>query len=70
MLVLIDESGDAGFKLTRGSSSHFIVAMVIFDDFDEAERASAIIEAARTSLRIKPEFKIKLPPAKPGVYLY
>lgn len=57
MLVLIDESGDAGFKLARGSTPHFVVAMVIFDDFKEAERASAIIEAARTSLRIKTEFK-------------
>lgn len=57
MLVLIDESGDAGFKLARGSTPHFVVAMVIFDDFKEAERASAIIEAARVSLRIKPEFK-------------
>lgn len=57
MLVLIDESGDAGFKLARGSTPHFVVAMVIFDDFKEAERASAIIEAARASLRIRPEFK-------------
>lgn len=57
MLVLIDESGDAGFKLARGSTPHFVVAMVIFDDFKEAERTSAIIEAARISLRIKPEFK-------------
>lgn len=57
MLVLIDESGDAGFKLSRGSTPHFVVAMVIFDDFKEAERTSAIIEAARVSLRIKPEFK-------------
>lgn len=57
MLVFIDESGDAGFKLTRGSTAFFVVAMVIFDDFKEAERASAIIEEARTALRIKPEFK-------------
>lgn len=57
MLVLIDESGDAGFKLARGSTQHFIVAMVIFDDFKEAERASDIIEAARTKLRIRTEFK-------------
>lgn len=57
MLVLIDESGDAGFKLARGSTSHFVVAMVIFDDFKEAEKASLIIETARIALRIKPEFK-------------
>lgn len=57
MLVLIDESGDAGFKLARGSTPHFVVAMVIFDDPKEAERTSAIIETARRDLRIKPEFK-------------
>lgn len=57
MLVLIDESGDAGFKLARGSTPHFVVAMVIFDDFKEAERASGIIETARTTLHIRTEFK-------------
>ncbi len=57
MLVLIDESGDAGFKLARGSTRHFVVAMVIFDDSKEAERTSEIIGIARRDLRIKPEFK-------------
>ena len=32
MLVFIDESGDAGFKLDRGSTNVFAVAMVVFDD--------------------------------------
>lgn len=57
MLVLIDESGDPGFKLVRGSSSHFVVAMVIFDDYTEAERASAAIADLRARLRLKTEFK-------------
>lgn len=57
MLVLIDESGCAGFKLGRGSSSHFVVGMVIFDDFDEAERTSRTIAEARRDLGAKPEFK-------------
>jgi hypothetical protein len=57
MLVLIDESGCTGFKLDRGSSASFIVAMVIFDTFGEAERASAAVAAARADLRVKPEFK-------------
>lgn len=57
MLVLIDESGCTGFKLDRGSSPIFIVAMVIFDTFEEAERASAAIARARETLRVKPEFK-------------
>lgn len=57
MLVLIDESGDPGFKLVRGSSSHFVVAMVIFDDFGEAEQTSAAIADLRERLRLKTEFK-------------
>ena len=57
MLVLIDESGDAGFKIARGSSSHFVVAMVMFRDYAEAERTSATIADARAILRIKTEFK-------------
>lgn len=57
MLVLIDESGDTGFKLTRGSSSHFVMAMVIFDDEAVAEEASAAIRALREELRVRSEFK-------------
>ncbi len=41
MLVLIDESGCPGFKLARASDPVFVIAMVIFDDFEEAESASA-----------------------------
>lgn len=57
MLVLIDESGDPGFKLVRGSSSHFVMAMVIFDDFAVAQQASEAIANLRTELRLKTEFK-------------
>ena len=57
MLVLIDESGDPGFKLVRGSSSHFVIAMVVFDDFAEAERTSAAIGELRQRLGLKAEFK-------------
>ena len=32
MLVFIDDSGDAGFKLGKGSTDFFVIAMVIFDD--------------------------------------
>ncbi len=57
MLVLIDESGCSGFKFGRGSSSHFVVGMVIFNDFAEAEKTSAAIEEAKRTLRVKPEFR-------------
>jgi len=57
VLVLIDESGDPGFRIAQGSTSHFVVAMVIFHDLSEAERASAGIAALQAELRVKPEFK-------------
>lgn len=57
MLIFIDESGDPGFKLGRGSTSHFVVSMVIFDKNEDAESASKIIQQALADLKIKPEFK-------------
>lgn len=57
MLVLIDESGCAGFKLGKGSTPRFVIGMVIFHDYGEAERASRAIADARVALRVKPEFK-------------
>lgn len=57
MLILIDESGDAGFKVAKGSTPHFVVAMVIFRDLRQAELASVAIGHARERLRVKPEFK-------------
>lgn len=57
MLVFIDESGDPGFKLERGSSPIFVTSMVMFDDNDIANRANQKISALRKSLRIEPEFK-------------
>jgi len=57
VLVLIDESGDPGFRIAQGSTSHFVVAMVIFDELKEAERASKGIAALREQMRVKPEFK-------------
>lgn len=57
MLIVIDESGDPGFKLTKGSTRYFVVAMVIFRDFGQAEATSRAIRDLREKLGIKPEFK-------------
>lgn len=50
-LVFIDDSGDPGFKLDKGSSSHFVIACVIFDDTLDAEEASLIIKKYRRGLK-------------------
>ncbi|MFT3742074.1 MAG: DUF3800 domain-containing protein [Gammaproteobacteria bacterium] len=57
MLVLIDESGCPGFKLTKGSTRHFIIGMVCFSDFKEAEKVSQVIANLKTTLGLNGEFK-------------
>ena len=49
-LVFIDDSGDPGFKLEQGSTSHFVIACVIFDDTLDAEEAALIIKKYRREL--------------------
>jgi hypothetical protein len=44
MLIFIDDSGDPGFKFDKGSTSHFIISMVIFDDELEAEKTAVEIK--------------------------
>lgn len=51
MLVFIDDSGDAGFKLNKGSSRHFVIACIIFDDDLEAEATALKIKFLRRSLK-------------------
>lgn len=51
MLVFIDESGDTGLKLEQGSSAYFVVALVLFDDLDEANLCDKTIENLRKTLR-------------------
>jgi hypothetical protein len=57
MLVFIDESGDAGFKLQRGSSPYFVVALVAFRDTEQATRTIRAIDELSARLRFTQEFK-------------
>ena len=60
MLVVIDESGDTGFK--EGSSRYFVMSMIVFDDNDgvghypSAEHASECIKKIFAETNHKPEF--------------
>ena len=36
MLVFIDESGDPGLKIKKGSSRYFTISLIIFEDKEEA----------------------------------
>lgn len=57
MLVLIDESGCPGFKLTKGSTPYFIIGMVIFRDLKQAEATNETITELKKLLKVNPEFK-------------
>jgi hypothetical protein len=44
MLVFIDESGDPGFKLAKGSTAAFVALMVAFSDAQAALDTQVAIE--------------------------
>ncbi|MFG1237188.1 DUF3800 domain-containing protein [Xanthobacter autotrophicus DSM 597] len=57
MLVFIDESGDPGFKLTKGSSPFFVVALVAFPEVDQSVSAAQAIDDVAKKIGVKNEFK-------------
>jgi hypothetical protein len=50
MLVFIDESGDSGLKIEKGSSKFFTVALVAFEDHEEAIACDQRISLLRREL--------------------
>lgn len=58
-LVFIDDSGDPGFKVEKGSSPVFVIALVIFDDQLVAEETALAIKKLHRELKFseKTEFK-------------
>lgn len=59
MLIFIDESGDPGFKVEKGSSKYFVVCLVIFDDVLDAEETALEIKKLRRSLNKRDKFEFK-----------
>lgn len=60
MLVFIDESGDPGLKLTAGSSTYFVIALVVFEDNEEALACDQRIQLLKHELgRDNEEFHFK-----------
>lgn len=58
-IIFIDDSGDPGFKLSRGSSSHFVISCVIFDDELEAEKAAITIKEFRRKIKKTDRYEFK-----------
>lgn len=59
MLVFIDDSGDPGFKLDKGSTSHFIIAMVVFDDELEAEKTAVAIKELKRKIGFREQTEFR-----------
>jgi hypothetical protein len=59
MLVFLDDSGDPGFKLGKGSTSHFVIAMVCFDDELEAEKVAIAIKELKRELKFSEQMEFR-----------
>lgn len=59
MLVFIDDSGDPGFRIEKGSSSFFVIALVVFRDTLEAEKTSIAIKELRRKLKVSDFYEFK-----------
>lgn len=59
MLIFIDDSGDPGFKLHKGSSQFFVIAMIIFDDNLEVEKTAIAIKELKRSLKFPDDLEFK-----------
>lgn len=57
MLLFIDESGDPGLNIEAGSSKYFIVALVAFEDHDEALAADDRIALLRKEQGLPDNFE-------------
>jgi len=67
MLVFIDDSGDPGFKLEKGSSAIFVISCVIFDDELEAEKTAVAIKEFRRELKFPDDVEFKFSKSSKGI---
>ena len=59
MLAFVDESGDQGRKLDRGSSLYFTVVCVTFQEEDEALQCDKRIDDLRGELQVPPSYEFR-----------
>ena len=65
MLIFIDESGDPGLRIEAGSSKYFVVALVAFEDHEEALAADDRISLLRKEQRFPENFEFHFNKVKP-----
>ena len=51
--VFVDESGDSGFKLGRGSTQVFCIAAVVFRSLEDIKKTDGVIQTLRDHLGLK-----------------
>ncbi len=59
MIIFIDESGDPGFKTSKGSSPSFVISLIIFEDEIDAEETALKIKKLKRALGKRKEFEFK-----------
>ena len=59
MLIFVDDSGDPGFKIEKGSSAVFVIAMVIFSDNLVAEETALALKKLRRELKFPDRMEFK-----------
>ncbi|MCX6810427.1 MAG: DUF3800 domain-containing protein [Candidatus Berkelbacteria bacterium] len=69
MLVFIDDSGDPGFKVGKGSSCAFVICCVIFDDELEAEKTAVCIKELKRELKKNDKYEFKFNKSSKGYRL-
>lgn len=69
MQIFIDDSGDAGFKIEKGSSRYFVIAAIIFDNELEAEKTAEVIKRARCDMNFPDNVEFKFNKARKDVRL-
>jgi hypothetical protein len=57
MLVFVDESGDLGFKIERGSTRFFTIALVIFEDAEAARSCQRAVERLQAALKLPQQYE-------------
>lgn len=59
VLVFIDDSGDPGFKIEKGSTEFFVISCIIFQDELEAEKTAVAIKQVRRDLKFPDTTELK-----------
>jgi hypothetical protein len=70
MLVFVDEAGDAGVSGKSGQTPYFVVALALFEDNDQAEKADRRIDLIRHELSLPEGFEFRFHNTRPDVRSY